>query len=79
MADNRKNTLLVVEDSLDLQYLTKELFESEGYNVHCASNGQEALNFLRTAMIKPDLILLDLMMPIMDGYTSTRKIRENRV
>lgn len=68
MEQNRKNTLLVVEDSPDLQYLTKELFEAEGYEVYCASNGQEALDFLRTTPVKLDLILLDLMMPVMDGY-----------
>ncbi len=65
---SRKNTLLIIEDSEDLLYLTKELLESEGYEVYGASNGQEALNFLRSTKAKLDLILLDLMMPVMNGY-----------
>ena len=68
MTENKKNRLLIVEDSVDVQKLTKELFESEGYEVNCASNGQEALDFLRKTSVKPNLILLDLRMPIMDGY-----------
>jgi len=67
MEQNKKNILLV-EDSIDLQDLTKELLMSEGYDVHCANNGLEALDFLRSSMHKVDLILLDLMMPVMDGY-----------
>ncbi len=66
--DIKTKRLLVVEDSQDLQELTKELFETEGYEVYCSSNGQEALNFLRGESPRPDLILLDLMMPVMDGY-----------
>ncbi len=73
MGQNKKNTLLVVEDSVDLQDLTKELFESEGYKVYCANNGQEALDFLRKTQAKVDLILLDLMMPVMDGYRFRRE------
>ena len=62
-----KNRILVIEDSLDLLDLTKELFESEGYEVYGACNGQEALDFLRKTPLQMDLILLDLMMPVMNG------------
>lgn len=65
---DRKYKLLLVEDNPDVQSLTKELFESEGYEVNCAGNGKEALDFLRRETTKTDLILLDLMMPVMDGY-----------
>jgi len=67
MGQGRKNILLI-EDSVDLQELTKELLISEGYEVYCVNNGQEAIEFLRVDSSKIDLILLDLMMPVMDGY-----------
>ena len=68
MTENRQYRLLLVEDNLDVQGLAKEFFESEGYEVYCASNGKEALDFLRGGPARTDLILLDLMMPVMDGY-----------
>ncbi|MGE3683918.1 MAG: response regulator [Bdellovibrionales bacterium] len=69
MSQNRKR-LLVVEDSVDFQDLLKQLFESEGYHVVYASNGEEALKKLRSDSDAdlPGLILLDLMMPVMDGF-----------
>ncbi len=60
--------ILIVEDSEDLQMLLRQLFESEGYDVSYASHGEEALKVLAGANPLPDLILLDLMMPVMDGY-----------
>ncbi|HEX4925067.1 MAG TPA: response regulator [Bdellovibrionales bacterium] len=59
--------LLVVEDAIEIQVLLKKLLESEGYAVVCANNGQEALDVLAGGGGLPDLILLDLMMPVMDG------------
>jgi CheY-like chemotaxis protein len=66
--NGKMGRLLLVEDSIDLQEVTRELFELEGYEVYCSGNGEEALVFLRCAGLKPDLILLDLMMPVMDGF-----------
>lgn len=71
--DDKKKRLLIVEDSHDLQVLNRELFESEGYEVHCAFNGQEALDALQEKSVRPDLIVLDLMMPVMDGVTFRQK------
>jgi two-component system, chemotaxis family, chemotaxis protein CheY len=65
--------LLVVEDSTDFQNLLKQLFEGEGYAVEKALNGEEALIHLRGEKTLPNLILLDLMMPIMDGYEFRRQ------
>ncbi len=48
--------------------LLRQLLEEEGYPVDAAMNGQEALDFLREARELPALILLDLMMPVMDGF-----------
>jgi CheY-like chemotaxis protein len=44
------------------------VLEWEGYRVECAANGEEALDHLRLSQENPDLILLDVMMPILDGY-----------
>lgn len=60
--------ILIVEDAADIRYLLKSLFEAEGFLVDQAGNGQEALDILRQSMTLPSVILLDLMMPIMDGY-----------
>jgi CheY-like chemotaxis protein len=68
MGEHYKPAILLVEDSLDLQGLTRELLESEGYEVRCANNGLEALDALRKTKLRVDLILLDLRMPVMDGY-----------
>ncbi len=60
--------IFVVEDSIDIQIPLRQIFESEGYTVEFANNGQEALEKLRTTMELPALILLDIMMPVMDGF-----------
>jgi DNA-binding response OmpR family regulator len=63
-----KKSLLVVEDDLDIQMLLKFFFEEEGFTFFYASNGQEALDQLHAMPDVPDLILLDLRMPVMDGF-----------
>ncbi len=60
-------SLLVVEDDADIREALDGLLSMEGFRVSGCSNGREALDWLR-ASPKPDLILLDLMMPIMDGW-----------
>lgn len=59
--------ILVVEDNSDLRSLYRQALEAEGYETRLASNGKEALEQLAQMEKKPGLILLDLMMPIMDG------------
>lgn len=66
-ADSTKH-ILIVEDSKDIQDLLARLLNSSGYKTDCANNGLEALEFLHSLKILPGLILLDLMMPEMDGY-----------
>ncbi len=61
-----RSTILVVDDDVDIRETISMILEDEGYQVACAANGREALDYLRTHG-KPDLILLDLMMPVMDG------------
>jgi signal transduction histidine kinase len=60
-------SLLVVEDDADIREALDGLLSMEGFRVKGCSNGREALDWLRVAG-KPDLILLDLMMPVMDGW-----------
>jgi signal transduction histidine kinase len=59
--------LLVVEDDVDIREALDGLLSMEGFRVKGCSNGREALDWLRCTT-KPDLILLDLMMPVMDGW-----------
>lgn len=61
-------SILIVDDELDTQTLLAELLETEGYDVVTASDGVKALEYLRAATTLPCLILLDLVMPNMDGW-----------
>ncbi len=67
--------VLVVEDEAYLCDLMADVLEAEGHTARTASNGQEALD--RVSERKPQLILLDLMMPIMDGWEFIRALRSN--
>jgi CheY-like chemotaxis protein len=60
--------VLVVEDDADIRFGLAVLLEDEGYEVVTAANGREALGCLRELPVLPCLILLDLMMPDMDGW-----------
>ena len=64
--------VLAVEDDNDLREFYGTLLREEGHQVRLARNGLEALHHLDWA---PDLILLDLMMPVMDGYEFLRRLR----
>ena len=70
MISNSK-TILIVEDDLDIREAMVELLEGEGYKVLTAADGDKALAVLQTQL--PDLILLDLMMPIKDGFEFRRE------
>lgn len=63
-----RGPILVVEDEADLRALMVGLLEGDGYEAVGASNGEEALALLRAGTVRPCLILLDLMMPRMDGW-----------
>ncbi|MGP6388966.1 response regulator transcription factor [Streptococcus dysgalactiae] len=67
--------ILVVEDDWSLQKVISTKLGQEGYNVHVASNGQEALNYLENTHI--DLMVADIMMPVMDGYSLVKLLRES--
>jgi len=64
----RQPRILVIEDDHDIRESVVEVLEEEGYGVDSAGDGREALRVLSEAREKPDLILLDLMMPNMNGF-----------
>jgi two-component system chemotaxis response regulator CheY len=61
--------ILVIEDDISIRELLVELLQGEGYDVTSAFNGIEGLKKLESESPLPNLILIDLMMPGMDGYT----------
>ena len=65
--------ILVVEDDVDLQDLLRFTFEGAGYDVDTANDGAEALEFLEEEREPPELILLDLRMPDVDGMEFLRR------
>jgi CheY-like chemotaxis protein len=70
---NQAATILIVDDEkMILDYL-QALLMTEGYNITLATNGSEALAQAET--LRPDLILLDVMMPDMDGFEVCRRVR----
>ena len=62
-------TVLVVDDSEDIRTTIRDVLEDQGFTVACAANGRQALDMLLHDGLKPALILLDLTMPEMDGWT----------
>jgi len=69
-----RKSILIVEDELRIRFLLRDYLMKEDYNVFEASNGEEGLFMFSTQKI--DLVLLDIMMPIMDGMTMLEKLRE---
>jgi CheY-like chemotaxis protein len=67
--------ILVVDDDLNIQVLVKTILSQKDYRVITASNGEEALEFLKKD--KFQAIIVDAMMPVMDGNTLARKIKES--
>ena len=73
----------MIEDDVDLRKTVADLLGAEGYEVEVARNGTEALGYLKNADVLPDLIVLDLMMPVMDGWEfkamQARDVRLSRI
>jgi len=65
--------ILIVEDDLDIAENLKTLLSLEGYSSEISKDGLDALNRLRDGSPRPSLILLDLMMPVMDGFQFYRE------
>jgi CheY-like chemotaxis protein len=67
----------IVDDDADIREVIGAVLEEQGYSTIEASDGRAALEMLQRARPKPDLLLLDLMMPMMDGWQLQRRLRED--
>ncbi|MFG0263707.1 MAG: PAS domain-containing protein [Rhodopirellula sp. JB055] len=68
--------VLVVDDRRDIRYLAQHFIEKAGSTVYTATNGQEAVDFIESPDSPPvDLIVMDMQMPVMDGYEATAELR----
>ena len=70
--------ILVVDDVADNLFLVQFLLETQGYIVNIAESGEAALAQIETELVKPDLIILDLMMPRMNGYEVISYLRSHQ-
>lgn len=68
--------ILVVDDDVAIRRLLQRVLSREGYTVETAGDGAKALSRIQEA--PPDLLLLDLMMPVMDGWEVYRRLRQDR-
>lgn len=67
--------VLYIEDNEQNMYLVTFILEKHGYEVHAAQDGQEGID--KAGAVRPDLILLDIQLPRMDGYAVARNLRLN--
>ncbi|MDM8526824.1 PAS domain S-box protein [Anaerolineales bacterium HSG24] len=74
--EGEERTILVVDDVFHNQGVLINILEPLGFKVIAANDGQEGLN--KAIEFRPDLILMDLVMPIMDGYEATQRIKKNQ-
>jgi len=70
-------TVLVAEDDGDIRDAIAEILTSDGYDVVSAANGREAMDYLQGTSRIPAVILLDLMMPVVDGWECLHMIRSS--
>jgi CheY-like chemotaxis protein len=75
--DSSSNTpgslIMVVDDDEDIRLMMRVLLEEDGYGVLEAENGQQAVEMAQS--LRPNLILMDLSMPVLDGFAATRRLR----
>jgi CheY-like chemotaxis protein len=72
-------SVLVVDDDAQIRFVISELLRDEGYTVAQAANGREALIYLQTTTPLPCVILLDMMMPLMNGWDFLHARQRDRV
>ena len=72
---SQETKILIVDDDPQVQKLFKKMLSRNGYSIEVASDGFEA--GVKTVQFKPDLIILDLIMPGMDGFEVCRQIKQN--
>ncbi|HTJ46750.1 MAG TPA: response regulator [Kofleriaceae bacterium] len=70
-------TILIVEDDVDVREAYHDVLDQAGYHVITAANGKLALDWLRHTDEHPSMIVLDLMMPVMDGWQFRQEMRKD--
>ncbi len=73
--DTKNRTILIVEDELQNRKLFRDVLQYSGYTVFEAMNGKEGVALANQHL--PDLILMDIQMPVMDGLSATRILKQN--
>lgn len=71
----RQSKILLIDDDIDFVNATKTVLESRDYQISVANNGDEGLQKAREE--KPDLIILDIIMPIKDGFTAAEQLKKD--
>jgi two-component system cell cycle response regulator DivK len=71
----KRKKILIIEDNEQNLYLLRFILERNGYEVEAAQDGQEGID--KAMLVRPDLILLDVQLPVMDGYAVARHLRSN--
>jgi two-component system cell cycle response regulator DivK len=66
--------LLIVEDNADIRYLLSQIFETEGYTLLYAENGQRGLEIARAEL--PNVILMDMSLPVLTGWEAVYQLRQ---
>ncbi|OPX91535.1 MAG: Cyclic di-GMP phosphodiesterase Gmr [Pelotomaculum sp. PtaB.Bin013] len=72
--ERKKSLILVVDDSKYMRFKLRQVMESDGYKVVDAENGEQALSVFR--LERPEIVLMDCMMPVMDGFTACTRLQE---
>ena len=75
MTNNQKKKILVVEDDQMISSMYKTKFEADGFDVVIAGNGLEGYEFAKQH--KPDIIMMDIILPQMDGFSALEKIKQD--
>ncbi len=79
IGDKENLKICLIEDDDSLRFTIKEILEKQNVQIIEAENGKVGMNILKNEEIKPDLILLDLMMPVMNGFEFLKAIRETEL
>ncbi len=76
MAEEKKSKILIVEDDLDVAEMLNAYFRVQGYDVFTVNWGEDGIRACQS--VRPDLIILDIRLPDIDGYEVARRLRKNR-
>ncbi len=72
---SQNGTILVVDDSPTEVHIFKKILEKQGYRILVAKDGQEGVDM--ATQVKPDLVLMDVVMPVLNGFQATRQLKNN--